>query len=491
MSRTFKGLGRPLTTVFVVFAMINLSSCSFIVTGTAERAANGYTKTFNLKINRVDPFMACIEKSGGVCPADELGDAGVSSFFTAADSTVTPSAFSTTSTAPVIDSGDIKTMTPAKVGAMRANLVAADLAREVLNHDVQSQLNALYSVVKGSKPQAVDADDLSDKKLFDATTDDGGNTYAEMNISLNTFQDYQEDIEAATLMGGWEALANEADLFADDAPKPEEERRRAYIKHYFSAYFREGKFFKATVDGSELKDRIVDRLKARIPGLDEANYQALAKELFPQFAFDPKQTEYVFGRIEDSGLVTRGGQKLAFPAVEASFTLGSSEYTRTDVDFVAVGSDLIRVLLHAVYDSDMQLPAVSNATGITAPLEPLSENDPTITNVDPAEFEKVQTRATQVEAVVSAGIGRVIRGISFLSLNNEALATAIETAIGLAVRKQIEKVVWCWYACKFDEIDDDVGDFVATSHGKDIRLTVNVDGLPDNQLRIEGKAVRE
>jgi hypothetical protein len=36
----------------------------------------------------------------------------------------------------------------------------------------------------------------------------------------------------------------------------------------------------------------------------------------------------------------------------------------TELDFVVVGSDLIGVLLHAIFDAHDGLPAVSNATGV-------------------------------------------------------------------------------------------------------------------------------
>jgi len=50
--------------------------------------------------------------------------------------------------------------------------------------------------------------------------------------------------------------------------------------------------------------------------------------------------------------------------------------------------------------------------------------------------------------------GQVIRGIGWVSLNNEALAKLIETAAGVVVRKGAEKVAWCIEACKADDVKE-------------------------------------
>ena len=55
------------------------------------------------------------------------------------------------------------------------------------------------------------------------------------------------------------------------------------------------------------------------------------------------------------------------------------------------------------------------------------------------EFESVENWAGTIEGTTSAGVGRLIRGVSWFSLNNEALAGLIETAIGVTLRKAAER----------------------------------------------------
>ena len=54
------------------------------------------------------------------------------------------------------------------------------------------------------------------------------------------------------------------------------------------------------------------------------------------------------------------------------------------------------------------------------------------------------------EREVGAGIpyfNTPISSVIWLSLNNEAIAKAIETALGVTARKAAEKFAWCYAAC--------------------------------------------
>ena len=67
--------------------------------------------------------------------------------------------------------------------------------------------------------------------------------------------------------------------------------------------------------------------------------------------------------------------------------------------------------------------------------------------VKATQFSKVNDYASQAESVAATATGQIIRGVSWLSLNNEALAKLIETAVGVIARKATEKVAWCVSAC--------------------------------------------
>ena len=100
------------------------------------------------------------------------------------------------------------------------------------------------------------------------------------------------------------------------------------------------------------------------------------------------------------------------------------------------------------------MPAVSNATGAQIPLpKGLTVFDPSKDAlVNEMEFGFVNEFSSGVEGAVSTAVGQLVRGAGPLSLNNEALASLIETAVGVTVRKAMEKVTWCLFACDIANI---------------------------------------
>ncbi len=136
----------------------------------------------------------------------------------------------------------------------------------------------------------------------------------------------------------------------------------------------------------------------------------------------------------------------------------SSRLTVTDAagstslrtDFKAMGIDIVRILLEAVFDAHEGLPALSAATnsatalGFTGGLDAF---DSTTAGFSATDFQHMTTLNNRIEAASGILIDRLIRGIGPLSLNNDALEQAIVEVIATTVRKAAEKATWCWYAC--------------------------------------------
>jgi hypothetical protein len=148
------------------------------------------------------------------------------------------------------------------------------------------------------------------------------------------------------------------------------------------------------------------------------------------------------------GFVTRGGKKLAFPDVDFTFIpFSENAFTVSKIDLVAVGADVVRVSLEALGDSIAQLPGTKDSTGCRSPNHLLDCYDPANYNVTAEQFASVNKDAAAAESMVGGITGKLVRGISWASLNNEAIARVIETASGVAARKAAEKLSWCLYAC--------------------------------------------
>lgn len=443
-----RGARGVLSSLLLAALLAGSAGCTAIADSVARRlATRSIERELEIYLHKTDAFLRCVDSTGGVCPADD-------ELSTPAGP---PAPLDTTTARPASDALSLR---PAPAAA------AADLARKVLNHGVQAKINHLYSLMRGSETERLDALSL----------DPGGTPT--LTLGIDELEGFLRDFEAATLIDGWEALAREGET-AGALIEPADGVRRQYIRAYMRAYFRNGRFYQATLTTGELRQKLKNQIEETLPlpdSISDEELDGLVRRLFGELGAESGK---IFGRIDTQGFVTRGGQDHKFPAVEAAIEVGGKvETTLGDIDFIAVGSDLLRVYLNAVFDAHDRIPSVSNATGRSALGEGvrLAVNDPETTKVDETEFERVEGRAAQVEGTVATAVGRLVRGIGLLSLNNEALATILETAVGVAARKFAEKTAWCWYACELDALAD--GDALtpesASEQGERIRFRIVV-----------------
>lgn len=157
---------------------------------------------------------------------------------------------------------------------------------------------------------------------------------------------------------------------------------------------------------------------------------------------------------ENVGFISRDGTKFKFP-VEIDFDNNKTQAISA-VDHSQVGADIIRIIFEAIHDGSMSmcnaLPAINkSSTGYRENLLRLNTDDR-----DNSESEcslkwsknseivnKIQARANAAESMIATAAGKALRGGSMGSLDNEALARAAETAIGVMARHTAERVEWC------------------------------------------------
>ena len=132
--------------------------------------------------------------------------------------------------------------------------------------------------------------------------------------------------------------------------------------------------------------------------------------------------------------------------------VGSAPPSR--VRFTTISSDLIRVILEAVFDAHERLPAMQGATGLHFPAQDQADElplfDPTRGNVDADDFSQIRKINQGSGAAAGVLADRLIRGIGPLSLNNEAIEELITTVVATTVKKAMEKSTWCFYACNLN-----------------------------------------
>ncbi len=294
---------------------------------------------------------------------------------------------------------------------------------------------------------------------------------AVFQFTRRELRDFSQDLEDATRFDAFHTIYTKLDQAEkkleskapalSDAEKSQlaslkvGKRMAAYIVSYTKAYFRDGEFASVVLDLSQLENAIATRLKTSFPELtlDAQQLNTLVKKLAAGLSQEGGKYRLI-GKISETSFKTRGGADYKFPAITATLNPGSREFiTVSKVDFVAVGGDMIRVFLEAVGDALAGVPGVSDATGCKIQDLRLPVFDPNnqATNLTVEEFGNVNSYASNVEGVVGSVIGRVIRGVSWFSLNNESVAVLIETAVGVMAKKASEKLIWCGYCVAHQE----------------------------------------
>jgi hypothetical protein len=257
--------------------------------------------------------------------------------------------------------------------------------------------------------------------------------------------DYMQLVEQVTSQHGWDSLAFVADQHMKQVATEEAAafaNETNLIAAYMKAYFRAGKFVTITLNDIKLKEALKSSLGIEDPA---SIYQLLFGNLFTP---DPQGNGQVFGSIGKVAFVARGGDSYQFPAIQPTLNVTAARPLQmSKIDFIAVGSDLVRVLLEAILDAEFRVPGVTNSTGVEEKvLQDFNQLTPKPITED--QFGVVEQVSKAVEGGVSSAVGRVVRGVGMFSLNNESLATLIETFAGVALKKVSEKVCWCYFKTK-------------------------------------------
>jgi hypothetical protein len=107
----------------------------------------------------------------------------------------------------------------------------------------------------------------------------------------------------------------------------------------------------------------------------------------------------------------------------------------------------VRILLEAFFDAALSVPADTHSTAATI----ATANYPKwsdLAHIDASASAKIANAAVRAETLVTSAMGEAIRGGILFSLNNETLATGIETAAGVTAKKLVEHEVFCYFKSK-------------------------------------------
>jgi len=343
--------------------------------------------------------------------------------------------------------------------AVSAKVVqSANAALEVLSSPTQQKLLALMAL--GSSPSV--------GREFSPILASGAEGPPTLKINRQEWADYTNALATVSLTDGWTALSVHFENQLRSLPTSDPtratvtglQRESRLISTYVAAYFREGKFVSVTIDPSKFDTELQTKVNAWLKDAGGSGATASTGNLVGTVANDvlPSQCKAsapgsplpssctLLGSIGQTGFLTRSGDKYAFPALTLQVDpLGQQKLTKPQVDVKNVIGDLVRVVLEATGDAFYAVPASPGSTACAAGLLPCY--DPSTAKVSADNFAKVNQYAAESETVASGGVGLLIRGGFWVALNNENLATAVETGVGVAARKTAERVAWDYLSC--------------------------------------------
>lgn len=150
-------------------------------------------------------------------------------------------------------------------------------------------------------------------------------------------------------------------------------------------------------------------------------------------------------RAVSDGFVDRNGTTFAFPGLSANLIVADKPFhlQSGSADSRRVASDLTRIFFEALFDAAFQVPAIEGATALK--LEGYPQFDLANSPISADDLAKVTTYALRTEAAAISRVGEFVRGGGGLGINNETLASVIETAAGVTAKKLAEHELFCYY----------------------------------------------
>jgi len=247
------------------------------------------------------------------------------------------------------------------------------------------------------------------------------------------------------------------------------------IEAYLAAYFRDGDILAVDLDSKQLRSQAEAAIKKAFPKTtDPEVIKKLVDQLLESLVStkaDENGIYHLLLRQDKPGFVTRAGGKYVFPGVTVTIDPLKEDPLKVAVlDLSQVGAEVVRVFIEAMGDAWALVPGNPDSTGVKAGILPRYDPmDSVIGKVKEQDYGKINDWSGKAETAAGNAAGQLIRGISWISLNNEALAKAIETAIGVSARKATEKFSWCLFACQAQSLE-----IASTLAPRVARITVEV-----------------
>lgn len=262
-------------------------------------------------------------------------------------------------------------------------------------------------------------------------------------------------------------LAVAASLMDSDV-KLQDLNTAMFLRTYVKAYLRNGRIFQAEFEVGQFVSEAMKTIESQTTLGDQKG--AVEKALEQTLGRLCKSTPngkvdkcLLNGGLGDTTFVTRSGESISFKGI--ALTVGYDNQFQATWDYPKSSEfapQLVRVIMEAILDApeNGRVPAVASATAcmsspalfppnyciaVKTPKGFVAVTDasapaptPTLQDVI-VSIDSIASRADSLATILA---GEVVRGGSFVSLNNEAVARSIENFFGVTARKVAERAAW-------------------------------------------------
>ncbi|KAB0494986.1 hypothetical protein [Pseudomonas moorei] len=235
-----------------------------------------------------------------------------------------------------------------------------------------------------------------------------------------------------------------------------------FLSAYFDEYLGAGQFVQVSVNQKSLEDDVIQQFESKLktPLPDEAKKQLrLAVGNVCKNAPDHCTA---LPKLGSGGFTTLFGQSLQFGGISVAFDSASKTAPwRPSISAPSVGvlgPQLMQVLVEAMFDANGQHPpGLKTSTACAQKLFQVDDADePQCVEASQADagWERVNRLGNATQALVTTGVGTLIRGGNIAALNNEAVANTVETFAGVTMRKAVQQVMWACNAPTTVSVDE-------------------------------------
>lgn len=235
-----------------------------------------------------------------------------------------------------------------------------------------------------------------------------------------------------------------------------------FLATYFDEYFRAGQFVQVSVNQKSLEDDVLQQFenKLKAPLTDESKQQL--RQAVGKVCKNAPGNCTALPKLGSEGFTTLFGQSMQFGGISIAFN-GTSPTAplRPSISAPSVGvlgPQLMQVLVEAMFDANGQHPpGLLTSTACAKGLFQVDDdNEPQCVGASQANamWERTNRLGNATQALVTAGVGALIRGGNIAALNNEAVANTVETFAGVTMRKAVQQVMWVCHAPTAVSVDE-------------------------------------